>query len=81
MLSSSLDTLLKVSPQKLFAYDCVTLYVLKTYPTYVRIMHHRGQINCLKCKKVLKNVTSTLYHADYCLKHLNHVYIIIINLL
>ena len=30
MLSSSLDTLLKVfkttSPQKLFAYDCVTLY-------------------------------------------------------
>ena len=32
MLSSSLDTLLKVSettfPQKLFAYDCVTLYVL-----------------------------------------------------
>ena len=31
MLSSSLDTLLKVSktksPQKLFAYDCVTLYV------------------------------------------------------
>ena len=31
MLSSSLDTLLKVSkttsPQTLFAYDCVTLYV------------------------------------------------------
>ena len=31
MVSSSLDTLLKVSkttyPQKLFAYDCVTLYV------------------------------------------------------
>ena len=32
MLSSSLDTLLKVpktttSPQKLFTYDCVTLYV------------------------------------------------------
>ena len=31
MLSSSLDTLLKVSkttsPQKLFAYECVTLYV------------------------------------------------------
>ena len=31
MLSSFLDTLLKVSkttsPQKLFAYDCVTLYV------------------------------------------------------
>ena len=30
MLSSSLDTLLKVSettsPQKLFVYDCVTLY-------------------------------------------------------
>ena len=33
MLSSSLDTLLKVakttSPQKLFAYDCVTLYKKK----------------------------------------------------
>ena len=32
MLSSSLDTLLKVSkttsPQKLFAYDCLTLYVM-----------------------------------------------------
>ena len=28
MLSSSLDTLLKTtSPQKLFAYDCVTLYI------------------------------------------------------
>ena len=35
MLSSSLDTLLKVSkttsPQKLFAYDCVTLYLLGLY--------------------------------------------------
>ena len=34
MLSSSLDTLLKVSkttyPQKLFAYDCVTLYNMLT---------------------------------------------------
>ena len=32
MLSSSLDTLLKVSktkyPKKLFAYDCVTLYIM-----------------------------------------------------
>ena len=32
MLSSSLDTLLKVSkttsPQKLFAFDCVTLYLV-----------------------------------------------------
>ena len=32
MLSSFLETLLKVSkttcPQKLFAYDCVTLYIL-----------------------------------------------------
>ena len=32
MLSSSLDTLLKLSkttsPQKLFAYDCVTLYIV-----------------------------------------------------
>ena len=35
MLSSSLDTLLKVSkttsPQKLFAYDCVTLYNKHVY--------------------------------------------------
>ena len=33
MLSLSLDTLLKVSkttsPQKLFAYDCVTLYIFR----------------------------------------------------
>ena len=41
MLSSSLDTLLKVSkttsPQTLFSYDCVTLYILLlgTTPLYV----------------------------------------------
>ena len=35
MLSSSLDTLLKMSkttyPKKLFAYDCVTLYIIIIY--------------------------------------------------
>ena len=42
MLSSSLDTLLKVSktisPPKLFAYDCVTLYVpLSPDPAVVNV--------------------------------------------
>ena len=40
MLSSSLDTLLKMSkttsPKKLFAYDCVTLYIKKNmFPKYI----------------------------------------------
>ena len=39
MLSSSLDTLLKVSkttyPQKLFAYDCVTLYMANDFAGYL----------------------------------------------
>ena len=45
MLSSSLDTLLKVakttSPQKLFDYDCVTLYVTikKTFFKYFTIKY------------------------------------------
>ena len=38
MLSASLDTLLKVSkttsPRKLFAYDCVTLYI----DTYIDVI-------------------------------------------
>ena len=38
MLSPSLDTLLKVSktkyPQKLFAFDCVTLYIVMSEYSY-----------------------------------------------
>ena len=43
MLSSSLDTLLKVSkttyPQKLFTYDCVTLYLIFLYTNLTRITY------------------------------------------
>ena len=43
MLSSSLDTLLKLSkttyPQKLFANDCVTLYVLES-PDLLPVKNH-----------------------------------------
>ena len=39
MLSSSLDTLLNLSkttcPKKLFAYDCVTLYVIDDVPVEI----------------------------------------------
>ena len=48
MLSSSLDTLLKVSkttsPQKLFAYDCVTLYI-KTANIIIKNFGHKLQGN------------------------------------
>ena len=46
MLSSSLDTLLKVSkttsPKKLFAYNCVTLYV---YFSILQIVYRKAQVD------------------------------------
>ena len=48
MLSSSLDTLLKVnkttSPQKLFAYDCVTLYIKSLCKLNESIPGSRGAV-------------------------------------
>ena len=47
MLSSSLDTFLKLSkttyPQKLFAYDCVTLYII--YAHYSNSFHPKVPLN------------------------------------
>ena len=44
MLSSSLDTLLKVSkttyPQKLFAFDCVTLYMYAEWSACQSVFHN-----------------------------------------
>ena len=50
MLSSSLDTLLKVSkttsPKKLFTYDCVTLYLLTMRYTLYSVMQSERNSFC-----------------------------------
>ena len=62
MLSSSLDTLLKVSkttsPLKLFAYDCVTLYILISIMTGQELIGRKVYILYLK---LFSNILSLIW--------------------